>query len=83
MRHRRSSHNRLSTSTERLRLYNVVASLEDLNKVGYTIEYAKNLQNRHVKVLVEHWVKSGLKAKTMDNKISYLRWFVAAGGRKG
>lgn len=83
MRHRRSSRNALSTNTEKLRLYNVVSSLEDLNKLGYRIARAKNLENRHVKVLVDHWVKSGLATKTMDNKISYLRWFVAAGGRKG
>lgn len=83
MRHRRASRKSLSTNTERLRLYNVVSSLEDLSKLGYRLEYARNLANRHVKVLAEHWLKSGLAIKTMDNKISYLRWFVAAGGRPG
>jgi integrase len=83
MRHRRASRKMLSTNTERLRLYNVVSSLEDLNKLGYKIERARSLENRHVKVLVAHWVKIDLATKTMDNKISYLRWFVAAGGRKG
>jgi len=83
MRHRRSSRKALSTNTEKLRLYNVISSLEDLNKLGYKVERARNLENRHVKVLVAHWVKIDLATKTMDNKISYLRWFVASGGRKG
>lgn len=83
MRHRRASRKALSTNTERLRLYNVVSSLEDLSKLGFKIAYARNLSNKHVKTLAEHWLKSGLASKTMDNKISYLRWFVSASGRKG
>ena len=83
MRHRRASRSMLSTNTERLRLYNVVSSLEDLTKLGFKLERARNLHNRHVRVLVQHWLDSGLAIKTMDNKISYLRWFVAASGRGG
>lgn len=63
----------LSFKTAYRRFVNLCAALKTLHELGYTLQSLANFQERHVRVLMQHWEKTGEAAGTIQNKLTYLR----------
>jgi site-specific recombinase XerD len=54
-----------------------------LRELGYGLQRAQDLGERHVRVLMEHWESEGLSASTLQNRLSVLRTFAKWVGKSG
>jgi integrase len=54
-----------------------------LNTIGYKLEDASNLSERHLKALCEEWYKRGLSPKTIQGYLSHFRIFCTWIGKNG
>ena len=72
----------ISDSTVRMRSGVVFSSMRFLHG-RFHIETVQQLRGRHVRALVEHWLEQKLAASTLQNRMSVLRWWAAAIGKKG
>ena len=62
-----------STQYNRRKILTQAAS--DLKKLGFYNLSPRGLKPKHVERLVEHWKESGIKAATIKNRMSHLRWW--------
>jgi integrase len=63
----------LSIKTQMYRTQQICRSFEELRKNGYALQSPYALKQKHVKFLVDLWIKSGLSGGTIENKLTYLR----------
>lgn len=63
----------LSFKTAYRRSVNLCAAFKTLHELGYTLQSLDNFQERHVRVLMQHWEQAGETAGTIQNKLTYLR----------
>lgn len=57
--------------------------IETLKAAGYPIKNVLNLDQRHVRAAVSHWIEQGLAASTVQTRMSILRWLATAIGKRG
>jgi hypothetical protein len=62
----------LSIKTQMYRTQQICRSFEELRKNGYALQSPYALKQKHVKFLVDLWIKSGLSGGTIENKLTYL-----------
>lgn len=53
----------------------IFSAFRDLNNLGYKLQSAHNLREKHVHALGQHWESEGQTGGTIENKISVLRTF--------
>ena len=53
----------------------------DLHKIGYQLPNLKNIKQKHIAALVEHWKASDMSAGTIKNRMSNIRYVCHAYGR--
>ncbi len=58
-------------------------SFKDLDSLGYKLQDPKNLSNKHVSALCQHWHAKGIAVSTMQERLSRLRIFCGWIGKKG
>lgn len=63
----------LSIKTQMYRTQQICRSFGELRKNGYALQSPYALKQKHVKFLVDLWIKSGLSGGTIENKLTYLR----------
>jgi hypothetical protein len=62
----------ISFKTQELRVLNILASLEELHKIGgFDIQSVYSLKEKHIEFLVQHWSKTK-STGTIANKVTYL-----------
>jgi integrase len=59
------------------------AAYRKLRELGYQLERAEQIGNRHVRVLVAEWEKEGLAPATISSRVSILRVMCEAMGKRG
>lgn len=57
--------------------------IETLKAAGFPIKNVLNLDQRHIRVAVAHWLEQGLAASTIQTRMSILRWLATAIGKRG
>ncbi|MFM0123346.1 MULTISPECIES: integrase domain-containing protein [Paraburkholderia] len=72
----------LSIKTQMYRTQQICRSFEELRKNGYALQSPYALKQKHVKFLVDLWIKSGLSGGTIENKLTYLRALADWMGKK-
>ena len=75
---RRGSH-----GTRRVRRYVLMQAAETLHRLGYRGLRARGLKGRHVEALAAEWLRQGLGAGTMRNRMAHLRWWAKKVGKPG
>lgn len=63
----------LSVKTQKFRTQAICKSFEELRQNGYALQSPFALKQKHVRFLVDFWVKSKLSGGTIENKLTYLR----------
>lgn len=61
----------------------IMRSFRDLLENGYELQKPWNVEQRHIEVLCRLWVKRGLGASLVQNRLAALSWFFAVVGRPG
>lgn len=74
---------RVGYKTTKARAYVAHSVIELLRQSGYKIKNIRNLDQRHIKVVVDRWLSSGLAASTLQTRFSILRWLAASIGKAG
>ena len=69
--------------TRRMRRYALLQAAETLHRLGYRGLRAQGLKGRHVEALAEEWLRQGLGAGTMRNRMAHLRWWAERIGKAG
>lgn len=70
-----------SIQTQRDRI-NIFSQLADfLISAGFKLSHPKGLKQKHVDVLVKGWIDGELNARTIDNRLSHLRWLCTKMGK--
>lgn len=62
-----------SDASVRARHQTLMAACNQLWQLGFQLRSIQNLEQRHVRALVQHWFKSGYQPKTIENNLSNLR----------
>lgn len=70
-----------SYSTRAARKNRMLMMAEQIIEGGYKIAHIKQLQFKHVEYLVERWLKEGLSAGTIKNRMTDLRWVMGKYGK--
>lgn len=73
----------VSHETGDVRREMLLLSFRELHGLGYRLQSATSLQQRHVKALVQSWEESGLSASSIANRLSVLRALCKWIGKKG
>jgi integrase len=63
----------LSIKTQEYRMRKLCRSFEELRANGYALQSPHSLKEKHIKALVDLWVKDGQSGGTIENKLTYLR----------
>lgn len=63
----------LSIKTQKLRTMALCKSFEELRQNGYALQTPYALKQKHVRFLVEYWVKLKQGGGSIENKLTYLR----------
>lgn len=63
-----------SFSTRANRAKSLHHSATQLLALGYKVVHTKYLKPKHIHILSEHWMQSGLAPGTIKNRMSHLRW---------
>lgn len=74
---------RASYRTAKARAYVAHAVISELRGSGYKIKNIRNLDQRHITIVVGRWLEKGLSASTLQTRFSILRWLAAAIGKAG
>ncbi|MFM0027478.1 integrase domain-containing protein [Paraburkholderia madseniana] len=69
----RVSANPLSIKTQKFRTMAICKSFEELRQNGYALQSPYALKQKHIRFLVDFWIKSKLSGGTIENKLTYLR----------
>jgi site-specific recombinase XerD len=62
-----------SDASVRARHQTLMAACNQLWTLGYQLQDIRNLEQRHIRALVQHWFKSNYQPKTIENSLSNLR----------
>ena len=73
----------VSHETGDVRREMLLLSFRELHGLGYRLQSAGSLQQRHVKALVQSWEESGLSPSSIANRLSVLRALCKWIGKKG
>lgn len=73
----------VSHETGDVRREMLLLSFRELHGLGYRLQSANSLQQRHVKALVQSWEESGLSPSSIANRLSVLRALCKWIGKKG
>lgn len=65
------------------RAYAVFQFLDDVHAAGFKIHNILNLGQKHVAAAVKSWIEKDLAAATIQTRLSHLRWFTVAMGKRG
>jgi integrase len=71
----------LMIKTQETRMIAICKAFEELHENGYALVSPYNLQTKHLKFLVDHWVKCGHSGGTIENKLTYFRAFASWMGK--
>lgn len=63
----------LSIKTQTVRTQQICRSFEELRQNGYAVQSPYSLKPKHVKFLVELWIREKLSGGSIENKLTYLR----------
>jgi integrase len=63
----------LSIKTQKYRTMAICKSFEELRQNGFALQSPYSLKQKHVRFLVEFWVRAKLTGGTIENKLTYLR----------
>jgi integrase len=63
----------LSIKTQTYRTQQICRSFEELRRNGFALHSPYALKQKHVKFLVDLWIRSDLSGGTIENKLTYLR----------
>ncbi len=72
-----------SYSTQAARNATLSLSARQLRELGYRNLRADRVAQRHLRALVAKWQSNGIKAGTIKNRMSHLRWACEKAGRPG
>lgn len=61
-----------ATQADRFRSLQLIAN--QIDELGFKRLQAKNIKEKHVQALVEHWKTQGLSQGTIKNRMAHLRW---------
>lgn len=61
-----------STVQARSRALHLIA--DQLHSLGYKVKAPHNLKPKHVHILSQYWMTSGIASGTIKNRMSHLRW---------
>ena len=56
-------------------------TFKDLHEVGYKLPHIRNVKQKHIETLVQHWKENGLAAGTIKNRMANLRFVCESFGR--
>lgn len=60
----------------------ILRSLAELHTLGYRLSTPKNLKQKHIQALAEHWRAKGIAARTLHKRFSMLRVFARWMGKR-
>ncbi|MDR5826026.1 integrase domain-containing protein [Caballeronia sp. LZ043] len=66
----------LSVKTQAYRLQKLCHSFVELRDNGFALQSPRSFREKHIRFLVQLWVKKGQSAGTIENKLTYFRAFV-------
>ena len=72
----------IGNKTQERRMDVLYLCFRELNKLGFKVENPRNLNEKHVRALVQFWESESKTASTIQNRLSILRTFAGWIGKK-
>ncbi|MDN3920042.1 tyrosine-type recombinase/integrase [Roseateles violae] len=69
--------------TKKARAYVTYQVFDDIRLAGYALKSVLNLDQRHICAVAEKWRQQQLSASTIQGRLSILKWFSIAIGKRG